>query len=83
MQIIDEMEPTPRGPYGGCAGYISFNGDMDMAITIRTAVIEDGKVTVQAGAGIVLDSNSELEYTETVNKSMSIQRALSFVREVM
>jgi anthranilate synthase component 1 len=83
MQIIDEMEPMPRGPYGGCAGYISFNGDMDMAITIRTAVIEDGKVTVQAGAGIVLDSDSELEYKETVNKSMSIQRALSFVREVM
>ncbi|AQQ08435.1 Anthranilate synthase component 1 [Sedimentisphaera cyanobacteriorum] len=83
MEIIGEMEEQPRGPYGGCAGYISFNGDMDMAITIRTAVVEKNKVTVQAGAGIVADSDPESEYIETVNKSMSIQRALTFIEEVM
>ena len=60
-------------------GYISFNGNMDMAITIRTACIEDGRLTVRAGAGIVADSDPERERVETVNKAMSIQRALQLV----
>jgi len=83
MELIAEYEEFARGPYGGCAGYISFNGNMDMAITIRTATIEDGKLTIQAGAGIVADSNPKSEYVETVNKSMSIQRALEFVNDIM
>ncbi len=83
MELIAEYEEFARGPYGGCAGYIAFNGNMDMAITIRTATIEDGKLTIQAGAGIVADSNPQSEYVETVNKSMSIQRALQFVNDIM
>ena len=57
MEIIAELEQIPRGPYGGAVGYISFHGNMDMAITIRTACIEDNLLTVQAGAGIVADSD--------------------------
>ncbi|MFI4910636.1 MAG: anthranilate synthase component I family protein [Sedimentisphaeraceae bacterium JB056] len=83
MELIAEYEEFARGPYGGCVGYIAFNGNMDMAITIRTATVEDGKLTIQAGAGIVADSNPEAEYVETVNKSMSIQRALQFVNDIM
>ena len=81
MEIIDEMEGTPRGPYGGAVGYVSFNGNLDMAITIRTACIEDGKLTVRAGAGIVADSDPERERMETVNKAMAIQKALELVRQ--
>jgi len=79
MEIIAELEPEPRGPYGGAVGYISFNGNMDLAITIRTACIEKGKLTVRAGAGIVADSDPERERLETVNKAMAIQRALEMV----
>lgn len=79
MEIISELEKEPRGPYGGAVGYISFNGNMDMAITIRTACIEDGRLTVRAGAGIVADSDPERERVETVNKAMSIQKALQLV----
>ncbi|MCP4148798.1 MAG: anthranilate synthase component I, partial [bacterium] len=64
------------GPYGGAVGYISFNGNMDLAITIRTASIENGTLTVRAGAGIVADSDPEAERVETVNKAMAIQKAL-------
>jgi anthranilate synthase component 1 len=81
MEIIAELEDTPRGPYGGAVGYISFNGNMDMAITIRTACIEEGKLTVRAGAGIVADSDPESERMESVNKSMSIQRALQLLEK--
>ena len=81
MEIIDEMEATPRGPYGGAVGYVSFNGNLDMAITIRTACIEDGRLTVRAGAGIVADSDPERERMETVNKAMAIQKALELVRQ--
>ncbi len=80
MEIIAELEETPRGPYGGAVGYFSFNGNMDMAITIRTASIQDGRLTVQAGAGIVADSDPERERVETVNKAMSIQRALQLIQ---
>jgi len=76
MEIIAELEETPRGPYGGAVGYFSFNGNMDLAITIRTAVIEDGTLTVRAGAGIVADSDPETERQETVNKAKAIERAL-------
>jgi anthranilate synthase component 1 len=76
MEIIDEMEQAPRGPYGGAVGYISFTGNMDLAITIRTACVEDGRLTVRAGAGIVADSDPERERMETVNKAKSVQKAL-------
>ena len=81
MEIIAELEQTPRGPYGGAVGYISFHGNMDMAITIRTASIEKGTLTVQAGAGIVADSNPESERKETVNKALAMQKALELVQK--
>ncbi|WP_372680120.1 anthranilate synthase component I family protein [Desulfosarcina sp.] len=81
MQIIDELEQRPRGPYGGAVGYVSFSGNMDLAITIRTACIENGTLTVRAGAGIVADSDPETERLETVNKAMAIQRALELTRQ--
>lgn len=81
MEIIAELEPEPRGPYGGAVGYISFNGNMDLAITIRTACIQKGQLTVRAGAGIVADSDPELERQETENKAMAIQRALELVQK--
>ncbi len=77
MEIIAEMEQVPRGAYGGAVGYISFSGNMDMAITIRTACVEDGRLTVRAGAGIVADSDPERERLETVNKARAIERALA------
>ncbi len=81
MEIIAELEQSPRGPYGGAVGYISFHGNLDMAITIRTASIENGTLTVQAGAGIVADSNPESEREETVNKAMAMQKALELVQK--
>jgi len=79
MQIISELENEPRGPYGGAVGYISFTGNMDLAITIRTACIENGKLTVNAGAGIVYDSDPERERIETVNKAKAIEKALQLL----
>ncbi len=81
MEIIDELEKEPRGPYGGAVGYISFNGNMDLAITIRTASIENGILTVRAGAGIVADSDPECERIETVNKAMAIQKAIQLIAD--
>jgi anthranilate synthase component 1 len=75
MEIIDELEPTRRGVYGGAVGYIGWRGDMDTAIAIRTAVIQDGELTVQAGAGVVADSVPELEWQETLNKARVMFRA--------
>ncbi|HSA31051.1 MAG TPA: anthranilate synthase component I [Candidatus Omnitrophota bacterium] len=69
IEIIDELEPTARGPYGGCIGYFSFSGNLDSCITIRTIVVVDGRAYIQAGAGIVADSNPKTEYQETVNKA--------------
>jgi len=77
MQIIAELEQTARGPYGGCVGYFSFNGNLDCCITIRTALIKDGKAYVQAGGGWVNDSTPEGEFQETVNKSMSMRKAIA------
>ncbi len=76
MEIIAEMETEPRGPYGGAVGYVSFSGNMDLAITIRTACIENGTLTVRAGGGIVADSDPETERMETINKSKAILKAL-------
>ncbi len=76
MEIIEELEPIKRGPYAGAVGYFSYSGNMDTCITIRTLIIKDGKVYVQAGAGIVADSVPEREYTETVNKALGMMKAV-------
>jgi anthranilate synthase component I len=75
MEIIDELEPVKRGIYGGAVGYLSWDGNMDMAIAIRTAVIKDGRVHVQAGAGVVADSRPEAEWEETMNKARALVHA--------
>ena len=77
MQIISELEQTARGPYGGCVGYFSFNGNLDTCITIRTALIKDGQAYVQAGGGWVFDSTCEGEFQETINKSMAMRKAIA------
>ena len=77
MQIISELEQTTRGPYGGCVGYFSFEGNLDCCITIRTALIKDGKAFVQAGGGWVNDSVPEAEFQETVNKSKAMLKAVA------
>jgi anthranilate synthase component 1 len=77
MQIISELEGTTRGPYGGCVGYFSFNGNLDTCITIRTALLKDGKAYVQAGGGWVNDSEPEAEFQETVNKSKAMLKAVA------
>jgi anthranilate synthase component 1 len=77
MQIIAELEQTARGPYGGCVGYFSFNGNLDCCITIRTALIKDGYAYVQAGGGWVNDSAPEAEFQETVNKAKAMLKAVA------
>ncbi len=77
MEIIDELEPVKRGVYGGAVGYIGWNGNMDTAIAIRTAVIKDGKLHIQAGAGVVSDSVAKNEWDETMNKGRAIFRAVA------
>ena len=77
MEIIDELEPTKRGVYSGAIGYLGWNGNMDTAIAIRTAVIKDKQLHIQAGAGIVYDSVPELEWKETMNKGRAIFKAVS------
>jgi anthranilate synthase component 1 len=79
MEIIDELEPTKRGIYAGAVGYLGFNGDMDVAIALRTAVIKDKILYVQAGAGIVADSVPASEWTETQNKARAVLRAAEMV----
>ncbi|HVK02081.1 MAG TPA: anthranilate synthase component I [Armatimonadaceae bacterium] len=76
MQIIEELEPTRRGPYGGAIGYFSYNGNLDACITIRTLLVKDGMAYVQAGGGIVADSDPDAEFDETVNKSGAVRRAI-------
>ena len=75
MEIIDELEPEKRGVYGGGVGYFSSGGDMDICIALRTAVVKDEKLYIQAGGGVVYDSDPEAEYMETVHKSNAIRRA--------
>lgn len=76
MQIIEELEPTRRGPYGGAVGYLSFDGNMDTCITIRTLLVKDHTAYIQAGAGLVYDSIPEREYQECLNKSRALLRAV-------
>ena len=78
MEIIHELEPNPRGAYGGSVGYISYDGNMDMAITIRTLEARNGKIRVQAGAGIVYDSIPANEYQETINKAAALFKSVEF-----
>ncbi|MDR0564755.1 MAG: anthranilate synthase component I [Azoarcus sp.] len=75
MEIIDELEPVKRGIYAGAVGYIGFHGDMDLAISIRTAVLKDGHINIQAGAGLVADSDPDAEWRETRNKARAMLRA--------
>jgi len=82
MEIIDELEPVKRGVYGGAVGYISWAGDMDTAIAIRTAVIKDGQLHIQAGAGVVADSVPALEWEETLNKARAVLRAAAMAQPV-
>jgi anthranilate synthase component 1 len=81
MEIIDELEPEKRGIYGGAMGYLAWNGNMDMAIAIRTAVIKNNKLFIQAGAGIVADSQPELEWEETINKARAIVKAVQMANK--
>jgi anthranilate synthase component 1 len=80
MEIIDELEPSRRGIYAGAVGYISFQGDMDLAIAIRTAVLKDGMLYAQVGAGIVHDSVPENEWRETLTKARALLRAAEMVQ---
>jgi anthranilate synthase component 1 len=81
MEIIDELETVRRGPYGGCVGYVDYSGNMDMAIAIRTMLVQDGRITVQAGGGVVADSDPEMEYQETLHKGRALIQAIDLARE--
>jgi anthranilate synthase component I len=81
MELIDQLEPTKRGIYGGACGYLSFAGDMDVAIAIRTGIVKDGMLYVQAAAGVVADSVPELEWKETEHKARALLRAAELVEE--
>jgi anthranilate synthase component 1 len=81
MQIIDELEPTRRGPYAGAVGYFGFSGNMDTCITIRTLVIKKGIAYIQAGGGVVADSDPASEYQETVNKAKAMMRAVEMAEK--
>ena len=81
MEIIDELEPVKRGIYGGACGYYSWSGEMDVAIAIRTGVLKDGTLNVQAAAGVVYDSIPEAEYQETEVKARAVLRAAELVEE--
>ena len=76
MQIIDELEPVKRGPYGGAVGYLSYTGELDTCIYIRSALVKDGRVHVQAGAGIVADSDPDYEVRETEAKANAVFEAI-------
>ncbi|MEA5086204.1 MAG: anthranilate synthase component I family protein [Methanocorpusculum sp.] len=82
MQIINELEPTSRGPYAGAVGYIGFNGNLDLAILIRTVVVKDKTAYFQSGAGIVADSNPASEFTESENKAASMKAAIESAGEI-
>src|SRR5262249_9257053 len=82
MEIIDELEPHRRGVYGGVVGYVSYTGNLDLAIAIRTLVARGDKIFVQAGAGLVFDSDAQREYEETVNKARAVLRAVQLARGV-
>ena len=81
MELIDELEPVKRGIYGGACGYLSFAGDMDVAIAIRTGIVKDNTLYVQAAAGVVADSIPEMEWRETEHKARALIRAAELVEE--
>lgn len=81
MEIIDELEPTRRGPYAGAFGYLAVGGAMDMALTLRTMVVADGRLHLQAGGGVVADSDPESEYQESLNKLAALRRAVEMATE--
>jgi anthranilate synthase component 1 len=81
MEIIEELEPVRRGPYAGTVGYVSFSGNLDTCITIRTVLFARGSAMIQAGAGIVADSDPESEYEETMNKARGMRRAIALAEE--
>ncbi len=76
MQIIDELEPIKRGGYGGAIGYLSYTGDLDTCIHIRTVVLQDGRAHIQAGGGTVADARPDYEFEESVNKARAVKRAI-------
>jgi anthranilate synthase component 1 len=80
MEIIEEVEPCRREIYGGAVGYFSFSGNMDMAIAIRTLVVQGDRIYLQAGAGIVADSDPEAEYQETLNKARGVMKAIAMAQ---
>jgi anthranilate synthase component I len=80
MEIIDELEPHRRGLYGGAVGYVSYSGNMDLCIAIRTLVTRGDTIYVQAGAGLVADSHPETEWEESVNKARAVLRAVAMAR---
>jgi len=80
MEIIDELEPTQRGPYAGAVGYFSFSRNMDFCITIRTVIVWKNKLYIQVGAGIVADSIPEREYQETINKAQAMLKAIEWTK---
>ena len=81
MQIIDELEPNRRGPYAGAVGYIDFTGNMDTCIALRTLVLVGQTAYVQAGAGIVADSDPAAEYQETLNKAQGLLKAIAIAEQ--
>ncbi len=81
MEIIDELEPLRRGPYGGCVGYVDYRGNLDTAIAIRTLVVKDDELFLRSGAGVVLDSDPDYEYQECVNKGRALVQAIDLARE--
>jgi anthranilate synthase component 1 len=83
MELIDRFESTRRGPYAGAVAYFSFNGNLDSCITIRTIVLAKDRAYVQAGAGIVYDSEPAAEYVETENKSAALRRAISVAKGLL
>src|SRR4029434_5062959 len=82
MEIIDELEPVKRGVYGGAVGYLAWNGNMDTAIAIRTAVVKDGTIYIEAGAGVVADSIGRLEWKETMNKTRALFRGAAIAERL-
>ena len=81
MEIIDELESVRRGAYAGAFGYVSVNGAMDMALTLRTAVITNGKIHLQAGGGVVADSDPEFEFNESNQKLGALRKAVELATE--
>ncbi len=82
MEIIDELEPVKRGPYGGVVGYLDFSGNIDTAITIRTMLVSNGTASVQAGAGVVADSIAVDEHLECQNKAKALLAAVPAARRM-